>query len=197
MSNALIIFVKNPEAGKVKTRLAADIGPDKALEVYLQLLEITKLAATQVKASSYVYYSHYIPEQDLWSGLGFEKRLQAASTDLGIRMYSALHEVLAHHQKVVIIGSDCPDISAEIIEQAFVSLNDYDAVVGPAVDGGYYLLGLCKAHKKLFEHKEWSTSSVLKDTLADMQGLKMTYSLLPQLTDIDTAADMRTANWLI
>lgn len=185
----LIIFVKNPVLGKVKTRLAKDVGNNKALKIYCQLLVITKAVCQAVNCSRCVFYSDEIVDDD-WDADHFDKFVQEGS-DLGERMQNAIKQVFAlGAQKAVIIGSDCPQITSSIIEEAFAKLDSFDAVIGPATDGGYYLLGLKCSLPKLFTNKHWSTDTVLKDTENDLRSLGLTCFLLPELTDIDTAADL-------
>ena len=150
--NALIIFIKNPQLGKVKTRLAKTVGDEKALEIYLELSKITRencemsLRGTQqLRGQSaiqpYVFYSDFINKKDEWSNDIFEKAVQSGD-DLGDRMSNAFTFILQNHAKACIIGSDCPTLSVEILEAAFEALNNHDFVVGPSTDGGYYLLGM-------------------------------------------------------
>ena len=132
----LIIFVKNPVLGKVKTRLAAGIGEEKALEIYRQLLAITQTAAAKSSCMRHVFYSDEI-ENDSWDDNKFNKHVQEGKT-LGDRMNNAFEKVFAlRARNAVIIGSDCPQITTEIIDQAFVNLKEKDVVIGPAKDGGY------------------------------------------------------------
>ncbi len=185
---ALLLFVRNPEKGKVKTRLAQDLGEDKALEIYLELLEITRKAAIAAQADRLLFYTNFIPKNDAWSEDLFQKRLQADG-DLGARMEAAFEEALYSRNKAVIIGSDCPELTAEIIEEAFVLLETNDAVLGPANDGGYYLLGLKKVIPEVFRDMIWSTESVLSETLARLDAAGKNYALLPELSDVDHAVD--------
>ena len=185
----LIIFVKNPKLGKTKTRLAATVGKKKALEVYLQLLEITRSVVLQADCTRHVFYSDEI-ESDAWDEDKFNKHVQEGDV-LGERMKNAFNQVFAlGAKKVVIIGSDCPQLSAEIIEDSFRILDDKDACIGPAKDGGYYLLGMQKPLPFLFEEKEWSTNSVFADTISDLVKNQLTYSLLPELSDVDREEDL-------
>jgi rSAM/selenodomain-associated transferase 1 len=192
--NALIIFVKNPEKGKVKTRLAATVGDDKALQIYLELLRHTRNVANQTAASRFLYYSQSIKEKDNWPKTDFQKRLQSGE-DLGQKMANAFREVLQHHPKAVIIGSDCASLSTEIVEEAFKLLDKYDFVIGPAMDGGYYLLGMREFHPEVFENIAWSTDEVGSSTLLKIDQLGKTYSLLPLLSDIDHEEDWKKYGW--
>ncbi|HEX2532764.1 MAG TPA: TIGR04282 family arsenosugar biosynthesis glycosyltransferase, partial [Chitinophagaceae bacterium] len=189
MSPALLLFVRTPERGKVKTRLAAAIGADGALAVYEQLLAHTHAVTRNLAAAKYVFYSEAVAPEDRWNE-GYHKRLQATG-DLGQRMHAAFREVFAQgHNRVCIIGSDCFELQVPIIEKAFALLETSDVVVGPARDGGYYLLGLKKEVKELFTGIDWSTEKVRAQTLARVQSLGLTYALLPELTDVDTVDDM-------
>lgn len=187
--NHLIIFVKNPVLGRVKTRLAAGIGNEKALEIYLQLLELTRKVSERINCTRHVFYSDEI-EHDAWDDDKFNKHVQEGH-DLGERMKNAFEKVFAlGARKVVIIGSDCPQITAEIVEESFETLNAKDIAVGPAKDGGYYLLGMKKLHSPLFENKEWSTDSVFEDTVVGLIENRLSYGRLQTLSDLDTIYDL-------
>ena len=191
MNNALIIFIKNPELGAVKTRLAATLGDEKALSIYKELLAHTRKVCVQVEVDRLLFYSKYI-EEDAWRKSEFRKFVQEGD-DLGERMKRAFRlafEVLGY-SNVVIIGSDCAELTAEVVADAFLQLEQHDMVIGPSNDGGYYLLGMRRMFEAVFEEKKWSTASVLKDTQADIHKANLTYHLLPELTDIDTEADWR------
>ncbi len=187
--NHLIIFIKNPVLGKVKTRLANAIGPEKALEIYEHLLEHTRTVAAAANCVKHVFYSDKI-DDDAWDETVFQKHVQAGQ-DLGERMANAFEAVFnLGATKVIIIGSDCPGITAEIIDTAFNSLERKDAVVGPAKDGGYYLLGMKKNHAFLFMDKEWSTDTVLEDTVLDLFENRVSYEKCVELSDVDTIYDL-------
>lgn len=185
----LIIFVKNPERGKVKTRLAEAVGKDEALAIYRFLLQLTREATQPLDMDRQVWYSGFIPENDAWSRDGFEQRRQKGD-DLGERMYGAFREAFeAGFQKVVIIGSDCAQMSPKLIMEAFERLGDRDVVIGPSEDGGYYLLGMSRLIPELFEGKTWSSERVYRQTLSDVGRLNLTLATLPVLNDIDTKED--------
>jgi uncharacterized protein len=190
MQKALIIFVRHPELGKVKTRLAASIGDEAALEIYKKLLQHTFNISKAADADKHVFYSEKIIENDLWSGQTFFKSLQA-NTDLGNRMKIAFENLFQQgYKQICIIGSDCYELSAAIIEDAFQRLDEADLVVGPAKDGGYYLLAMKDGIKDVFQNIEWSTEKVLKQTLDSIQQKGYSYFLLPQLNDVDTIEDV-------
>ena len=190
MSSALIIFVRNPELGKVKTRLAKTMGDQEALKVYKFLLQHTKEIISQLNLPIFIYYSELIDQFDIWKGEQYHSKIQSGN-DLGEKMYNAFSEVLAEkYSKVVIIGSDCYELSTEIIKKGFDKLDNCDVVIGPAKDGGYYLLGLKTPILELFEKKQWSSSTVFEDTVHDINRLHLSAAYLPLLTDIDEEKDI-------
>lgn len=187
--SALIVFIRNPEKGKVKTRLAKDLGVDQAYEAYLSLLDHTRRVASSVQARRLLFYSHFVDHHDEWDETVFEKYVQQGD-DLGARMNHAFETAFtAHHNKAVVIGSDCPQLSKSIIDEAFSALGQYPYVLGPAVDGGYYLLGMKAPSPFLFNNIAWSTSAVASITLARMIEASQTCYLLPELNDVDELSD--------
>ena len=187
----MIIFVRNPVLGKVKTRLASCVGDTKALKVYELLLQHTQSITKPLFVEKFVYYADYLNAGDLWNG--FEKRLQQGN-DLGERMQNAFQDLYtAGFSKVIIIGSDCYELSSEIITQAFEKLNEADLVIGPVTDGGYYLLGSDKMIPELFANKTWSTDTVFAATLKDAAALNLSVNQLPVLNDIDTEKDLNSS----
>jgi uncharacterized protein len=188
MSHALIIFAKNPVLGTVKTRLAKTIGIEKALLIYQQLLTHTRHISQMVEVDRFVFYSDFIDDRDGW--IDYRKYLQVPG-DLGVKMEAAFATVFAlGYTKAVIIGSDCYELTTAVIEQAFVQLHRHDVVVGPALDGGYYLLGMKQPHPTLFANKNWSTPQVLPHTLANLTDLQLSHFMLPLLRDIDEEMDL-------
>ncbi len=187
----LLIFLKNPIPGQVKTRLARTVGPDEATRIYRFLLEKTRQAALRASATQrWLFYADGLPAvDDGWSDAVFTKHVQCAG-DLGERMADAFQRAFAAGAaRAVIIGSDCPELSDERLSEAFSALDHSDAVLGPTPDGGYYLLGLRQLHLALFQGISWSTPAVLAQTLDAVQQQGLRYHLLPPLADIDTEAD--------
>lgn len=184
--DALIVFAKNPELGKVKTRLAQSIGDEEALAVYKKLIAHTQRETAGVQAALLVYYSSAIGTDDGWKH--FEKKLQTDG-DLGRRMSAAIKTELQQCDKVCIVGTDCAELTNEHIKEAFGQLNHHDFVIGPANDGGYYLLGMKSFESKLFDDIDWSTDQVLKQTVHQIKELGKSYFLLPELIDVDTIED--------
>lgn len=186
--NLLLIFTRNPELGKAKTRLAKTVGDETALEIYKFLLNRTRDISSKVNADKAVYYSVKVRENDIWDASIYQKHQQFGE-DLGIRMQNAFKNGFdAGYQKVMIIGSDLYDLSSKNIEKAFAELDENDVVIGPAEDGGYYLLGMNSLQEKIFENKNWGTESVRKDTLADLNDKKV--KLLAFKNDIDVYEDI-------
>ncbi|MFY0650394.1 MAG: TIGR04282 family arsenosugar biosynthesis glycosyltransferase [Cyclobacteriaceae bacterium] len=190
MKNILIIFVKNPEKGKVKTRLAKDIGEDKALEVYKRLLQHTHDITVNLDFDKRVYYSKSVEQNDIWEDAVYDKYVQSGR-ELGDKMEQAFQSAFKQYaSKVCIIGSDCLELSGEIISHAFNQLDYFDYVVGPAKDGGYYLLGMTTHSPQLFQNKTYSTNTVCAEAISEIQQLGGSHYLLPELSDIDHASDL-------
>ena len=186
--NLLIVFTRNPELGKVKTRLSKTVGNATALKIYIFLLERTRDIAVQVSADKAVYYSVKVRENDIWDANNFQKHQQVGE-DLGIRMLHAFKNGFkAGYEKVMIIGSDLYDLTAETIENAFMALENNEVVIGPAEDGGYYLLGMNSLEEKVFKNKDWGKQTVRKDTLEDLKDKKV--FLLGELNDVDVFKDI-------
>jgi rSAM/selenodomain-associated transferase 1 len=184
----LLVFTRNPELGKVKTRLAKKVGAETALKIYTFLLERTRDIATKVASDKAVYYSVKIRENDIWDATIFQKHQQFGE-DLGLRMLHAFKNGFkAGYEKVMIIGSDLYDLTAETIENAFIALENNEVVIGPAEDGGYYLLGMNSLEEKVFKNKDWGTETVRKDTLEDLKDKKV--FLLGELNDVDVFEDI-------
>lgn len=188
--NLLIIFYRNPEIGKVKTRLAATVGDEKALAIYLKLSAHTRDVALQTNCDRVIYYSNHVNTEDNWSNNSFSKQVQVGN-DLGNRMCHAFEKAFQDgYAQMCIIGTDCLELTSEILSAAFDKLKTHDAVIGPARDGGYYLLGMNQLYPKLFIDKEWSTDTVAARTIVDFENLKLTYYQLPILTDVDEEKDL-------
>ncbi|MGJ8761562.1 TIGR04282 family arsenosugar biosynthesis glycosyltransferase [Polaribacter sp. R2A056_3_33] len=186
--NLLLIFTRNPELGKAKTRLAKTVGDEKALEIYKFLLEKTRNISSEVTSDKAVYYSVKIRENDIWDAKSYQKHQQVGE-DLGIRMLNAFKNSFdAGYKKVMIIGSDLYDLTSKNIENAFKKLDTNDVVLGPAEDGGYYLLGMNALQENIFKNKDWGTASVRKDTLTDLQDKAV--FLLEELNDVDVFEDI-------
>ena len=190
-NDRLIIFVKNPEIGRVKTRLAKIIGDEQALSIYQKLLLYTKEITKGLNADKAVYYSEHIDNNDLWDNMLFSKHLQRGD-DLGERMQNAFADAFAQgKERVIIMGSDCLELETYMIKEAFAVLENNDVVLGPAKDGGYYMIGMTAFLPTLFEDKNWSTDDLLMDTILDLKKMNAKYYLLKTLNDIDTIEDLK------
>lgn len=189
-STALVIFVRNPILGQVKTRLAKDIGDERALAIYLQLLQHTLEITRDLSFRKFIYYADEVSDYDLWSVPGYTKRKQNG-TDLGERMLNSFKELFDQgFTQIIIIGSDCLQIQTEHLQEAVVLLESSAAVIGPASDGGYYLLGLTKLYPDLFVNKPWSTDQVFAKTIDDFNNQGISFALLEELSDIDDITDL-------
>tara|TARA_R100001369_G_scaffold92817_1_gene140125 strand:+ start:5017 stop:5628 length:612 start_codon:yes stop_codon:yes gene_type:complete len=185
----LIIFTRNPELGRCKTRLAATVGDVSALNIYKFLLNHTKNITQNLNIAKWVYYSDDIWENDIWDRSVYEKKVQSGN-DLGERMSNAFIEGFnAGYEKIIIIGSDMYDLNENDLLEAFNLLDHHDYVIGPAIDGGYYLLGMKVFNPAVFEDKIWGSDTVLQDTIQDLNN--MNYGLLAAKNDIDYFEDIK------
>jgi rSAM/selenodomain-associated transferase 1 len=190
LKNLLIIFYRNPELGKVKTRLAKTLGDEKALAIYLKLSSHTRAITENLAIDKVVYYSNFVDTEDVWPNTTFQKKLQNGN-DLGEKMNNAFVEGFqSGYERVCIIGTDCFELSRDIIKQAFDQLHTNDAVIGRAKDGGYYLLGMKKLILELFTNKTWSSDTVATDTIQNFKDLSLSYAQLAVLTDVDEEKDL-------
>ncbi|MFT6855137.1 MAG: rSAM/selenodomain-associated transferase 1 [Cyclobacteriaceae bacterium] len=196
MNRRLIIFVKNLIPGAVKTRLAKDIGIMGALDVYKYLVEYTYEETKKIDVDKAVFYSEYIEIEDVFDASGaeeYELFIQKGN-GLGERMSAAMDQSFDSYDKVVMIGSDCVELTDKDIEEAFTKLDDFDVVVGPAKDGGFYLLGTNKFYAELFEKKEYSHQNVLQELLDEVDDLDLKIHLMKMKNDIDTLKDLKDSD---
>ncbi len=191
---ALAVFAKPPIEGKVKTRLAADIGPAEAAAVYRRLAEQTFAVARAFASSggsAYLYYDGELDDFAVGSGLG--ARRQAAG-GLGERLAAAHHELFAEgYSRVATIGTDCPDVTPSRLAGAFSALRESAVVFGPSVDGGYWLVGQSVEEPGVFADIDWSTERVLAQSLERAASLDLTVRRLDTLRDIDTLDDLNAS----
>lgn len=193
--SALLIFVKYPEPGRVKTRLAATIGAELAAQLYHEFIRCTFEIARQLDvAARFVTFTPAESEQDLkklfpgpWQWFA-----QADSTDLGVRIQRAIRHVQQqNYSRVLTIGTDSPTLPIGHLKQAMTALESHDLVLGPATDGGYYLIGLKSAPKELFAGIDWSTDRVFQQTLERAAQLEMSEQQLPAWYDVDDLATLQ------
>lgn len=186
----LLLFVKHPVPGQTKTRLAAGIGHERALAAYGALLRHLRQQAEATQAEVAVFYGNERPADDLWAETGWPRQLQQGQ-DLGARMQQAFAWGFAQgYRRIVLVGSDIPALTHQIIDEALAQLQTHPVAIGPATDGGYYLIGLSQPFYRVFTHKTWSTPSVLSDTLADLAAAGLTPYFAPTLRDVDTVEDL-------
>lgn len=199
LKSALLIFIKNPELGKVKTRLAATIGEENALKVFNKLLENIHQKSVGVTADKILYYSSFIDENDNWENTIFQKKLQNQSPDLGQRMFSAFIEAQAlGYTKALIVGSDIFEVTTQILDQGFELLENSETVIGPSHDGGYYAIGFNFQNipssdflSNIFLNKKWSHQNVSAEAIDIINSYSLTCGFLPILNDIDTEEDLK------
>jgi rSAM/selenodomain-associated transferase 1 len=196
-NKAIIIFAKHPENGKVKTRLAKTLGNDFAVEFYKVCSEYIFEMIEKLKGEIEIYLFYSGNNFNLlknWINKDFNFFKQEGS-HLGEKMFNAFQQSFNEgSDKVLIIGTDIPDIDEKIIQEAFEELEGNDVVVGPCPDGGYYLLGLKRPYDFLFENIEWSSETVLSKTIYKAEAANLKIKLLDELIDIDTQEDLK--NWL-
>ena len=190
MGSILIVFQKNTELRKVKTRLAASIGDKKALQIYLNLIGYTKKVIDPLCIIKQIWYSSWIENNDIWDSKLYVKRKQIEG-NLGERISFSFKKAFEDSEvkKVIIIGTDCAEITTSLIKDAFVSLETHDFVLGPAMDGGFYLLGMNLFYPDIFHQIEWSTDTVFSKIVNQMNALNKSIHVLPPLNDIDTLED--------
>lgn len=188
----LIVFVKAPRPGEVKTRLAQSLGTGGACAAYRRLVEtlLKKLAPLHDVQLRFAP-DHARAEITPWVRAGWQAKGQGGG-DLGRRLQAAFAEAFAAGaQRVVIIGSDCPEVNAGDIQEAWRELRKFDVVVGPAVDGGYWLIGLRQPSPELFEGIAWSSETVLAETMQRARAARRSIQVLRILTDVDTEKEWR------
>ena len=191
----MLFFIKDPGKGGVKTRLASAIGDKLAVKLYKRFL--LEMLFTLNRGTFLVYLCYY-PESPLsnlkdWLGDHYLYMPQTGE-NLGERMKNGFAEAFSmSFKRVVLIGSDIPDLPLEFIEDAFKSLDEKDAVVGPSFDGGYYLIGFTNKtfSPRVFDGIHWSTGSVFEETLKVLKQEGLTVHTLRPLRDIDTVEDLR------
>jgi uncharacterized protein len=186
-------MIKYPEPGIVKTRLAIDIGPEKAALIFRKVSERVMKQTIPVTGSydRFVFYDPPERRQDFVSWLKTEKFIAQKGGDVGERMNNVVRYLLENGaDKAVITGSDIPELNSKIIMKAFEMLDHADIVIGPARDGGYYLIGMKTTMPELFVNIQWSTGDVFAETIRTLKHLGKSYSVLPVLSDLDTIEDL-------
>ena len=183
----LIIFVKNIVLGKVKTRLAKTIGIQGAFEVYKHIVAQLENETSKVNHDKHIYFSDVVIKEK-WPK---DQKFVQSEGDIGMRMKNAFEEAFNQgYKRVVLVGSDIPDLTFKIIDSAFDELENHKTVFGPSEEGGYYLVGLNEMDVSIFEGVEWSTEQVLAQSLNKVSS----YALVEELNDIDTIDDLRRSS---
>ena len=191
--NALLIFVKAPKPGQVKTRLQTDLSTDEALLLYKAMVEdLVARFRNVVFCDIKILYWPVNTKEQVQKWLGYELAyFPQTGTDLGWRMHNSFVWAFAQNfRRVVIVGSDIPTLERSTVTSAFEHMEQYDVVIGPSDDGGYYLIGLNEPHPELFTNIVWSTNTVLADTLEKIRTEKLSVHQLATKTDVDTFHDV-------
>ncbi|MEB3227533.1 MAG: TIGR04282 family arsenosugar biosynthesis glycosyltransferase [Synechocystis sp.] len=191
----LLIFTRFPVPGRTKTRLIPALGPGGAASLQRQLTEHVVKIATQLSqhqpiAITLVYTGGTETQMQQWLGTDLDYASQQEG-DLGDRLQGAFQAAFAQgSDKVMVIGIDCPFITSELLITAFEALDTHQAVIGPALDGGYYLLGLTAPRPQYFQQIDWGTDQVYAQTLAKIEHTGEGHQVLPPLPDIDRPPDL-------
>jgi uncharacterized protein len=197
--NELFIFVKYPEPGKVKTRLAKDIGIQKAASLYKEMVEQV-MKQTQCTDRSYRRVVCFDPPDrvdEFRDWLDADEWRTQSSGDLGQRLDDAFKTSLKDNARCVVIGSDCIELTNTHVQKALAELKTHDLVIGPSHDGGYYLIACKKNYPELFCEIPWSTNQVFMETMKRAQNLRLTTKILEKLNDIDSLRDMFQSDHLL
>jgi uncharacterized protein len=196
----ILLFTRYPEPGKCKTRLIPALGRNGATNLHRDLTcrvlaQLTKLAGMHPHHLEIHFDGGTEDQMRSWLGTGLRYKQQTKG-DIGCRMQSAIVSHQNQMQRLLLIGSDCPDLSADIMEEAFNALTTHDLVLGPAFDGGYYLIGTRRESSSLICHTlfrdiPWSTADVYTTTKIRAEQYQLRCHTLTRLHDIDTPADLR------
>lgn len=185
----LIIFAKNPRLGAVKTRLQETLGAENALRIYRELLDHTRHITLDIPMDKVIFYTEKPCKEELWD-CSYLVQVQKGK-DLGIRMENAFKWGFSQgYRDICIIGSDCFELNSTVLITAFEHLKSHEVVIGPSLDGGYYLLGMKELHSPLFRNKSWSSAQVMKETIKDLRQRKISFRKLKVLRDVDRAQDL-------
>jgi len=193
-SNVLLVFAKAPVPGHAKTRLIPALGAAGAAALQKQLLQRTLRLASglglgpdlQLWCSPNADHPAFV---DAMQDYSCSCRVQQGN-DLGERMAHALEQALRQYQKAVVIGTDCPELGVGNLREAFELLASHDAVIGPAADGGYYLIGLRWFEVSLFQGIDWGSEHVLAQSCQRFRQAGLNYGKLPMLRDLDRPEDL-------
>jgi uncharacterized protein len=196
MNDAVIVFARLPFEGKVKTRLASTLGDEFALKFYKACSQhIFNECRKIAKSGTSIYV--FFPAEDKnnrmieWAGNDFRFFSQQGN-DIGIKMLNAFKMVYSQGiKKAILIGTDIPDISSEVLYKALKALDNNEVVIGPAKDGGYYLIGMKRLYESLLGTNNWGTNKVFTETLNQLRINNISYELTPEFYDIDTEENLK------
>jgi len=187
---AIIIFIKNPDLGRVKKRIAKTVGDEKALGVYKEMLEHTRLITKSLSTDKYLFYDKAIDRDDEWPNEIYDKQLQSG-VYMSNRIHNAFKKIFAKgYEHAVIIGSDCLELDERIIRLAFRQLEHFDYVLGPTKDGGFYLIGMNEFNADIFKVQGWGTHSLYSEVTKTIHNLHETCFVLSELSGIVTVDDL-------
>jgi uncharacterized protein len=189
----LIVFVRLPVPGRVKTRLSGPAGPEKAAALYRCFVADTLATVARTGVLPLLFFDPVDAGEAVRAWLGEDMTyLPQVGEDLGGRMAAAFRKAFRSCSRAVLIGSDCPDLPESLVSAAFEGLKTHDAVIGPAGDGGYYLIGFSRSGftEAAFDGIEWGTESVFRDTAAILEKGRVSLHVLPVWSDVDDLADL-------
>lgn len=190
---ALIIFAKAPTLGRCKTRLSPALGEHGAADLAARMLATTLEFAQEAGFAEIILCSDPAPDDAAWQAQNLPENITCVAQgdgDLGARMQRAAEAALADHQAVILVGTDCVELSSDWLREASAALAEHDAVIHPSEDGGYTLLGLHQSHNSLFNALPWSTEAVAKITYERLDALGWNYQIRALSHDIDTPEDL-------
>ena len=194
MKQNIIFFVKYPKKDKVKTRLAKSVDKTLVIELYKCFVADMLETLETLNANTTIFFQPDVSKEKMQTWIGHKYPLfEQKGDDLGERMYHAFHQMFQNGcNECIIVGSDTPDLPAAIYQEAFAKLKESDGVIGPAADGGYYLLGLHKRSldPSLFQNILWSSEHVFSQTLEKIRQLHYKMNQLPKWEDIDTIENL-------
>lgn len=196
MLQTLMIFMRYPQPGRTKTRLIPALGPEGAAQLYRSLVvqtlaQVAILQRERPIAVELWFTGGTLAQMQTWLGTDYYVYRSQVAGDLGERMAAAFRAAFqAGTERAVLIGTDCPDLTAAHLATALSALTDHDLVLGPAQDGGYYLIGLRQPVPALFSHIPWGTATVAEQTLAIAARVGLSVHCLPVLADLDRPEDL-------
>jgi len=190
---ALILFAKEPQPGRVKTRLIPKLGEQGACDLYRNMLLLQLERFNKFPDCSFSL--HISPDKSSAFATDLKQRYgikieQQYGDGLGERMFQSLSQVLKYHHKAILFGADCPFIDESVMQAAIEALEQVSLVFVPAEDGGYMLIGARQIDPTVFNHIDWSTEQVMQQTRQQIERLSWSYKELSPLADIDRVEDL-------